>query len=184
MVIDDHTALILIDVQKGFENEAHWGGNRSTPKLEEHIAQLLKHWRELGRPIAHVQHASTDPKSPLHPSKPGHALADYAAPVGEEPVFVKNVNSAFVGTHLFRWLDEQDINKLVFVGLTTNHCVSTSVRFAGNYGFEAYVVADAVATFDRVGHNGKRYAAEDVHDISLANLNEEFATVLNTGELL
>ena len=106
------------------------------------------------------------------------------APINDEIIIGKTVNSAFIGTNLEHELKSRDINTLVIVGLTTNHCISTTTRMAGNLGFKVYVVADGTATFDRVGFDGKRYDSETVHQISLANLHGEFATVLMSDELL
>lgn len=105
-------------------------------------------------------------------------------PLNRTPVIQKNVNSAFIGTDLEARLRQNGLKTLVFAGLTTDHCVSTTARMAGNLGFDAYVVSDATATFDRVGHDGKHYGAEEVHAISLASLHEEFATVVDTEGLL
>lgn len=55
---------------------------------------------------------------------------------------------------------------------------------AGNLGFNTYVVSDATATFDRVDHEGTSYKAAEVHAISLANLHQEFATIIDTENLL
>ena len=97
---------------------------------------------------------------------------------------MKDVNSAFIGTDLKEQLDAMAINTLVIVGLTTNHCVSTTVRMAGNYGYETILISDATATFDRVGINGEKYSAEIIHLTTLASLKDEFAEIMSTEELL
>jgi nicotinamidase-related amidase len=68
--------------------------------------------------------------------------------------------------------------------LTTDHCVSTTARMAGNFGFETWFMADATATFDRTGPDGRHYTAEQMHDAALASLHGEFATVVWSNEVL
>ncbi len=99
-------------------------------------------------------------------------------------LITKKVNSAFIGTNLKAELDAQNIQCVVITGLITNHCVSTTTRMAGNYGYETIVIADATATFDRTGILGEKYSAEIIHLTSLANLKDEFAEVMNTEQLL
>ena len=55
---------------------------------------------------------------------------------------------------------------------------------AGNFGFEVVLIADATATFDRIGIHGERYDSELIHQTTLASLNEEFAEVIATKKLL
>lgn len=176
-------ALILIDLQKGWDNHEHWGGNRNNPNAENVALELLNTWRAKNLPVIHVIHGSKDPNSELHPSKSGFEILDQLKPIDNEPLLVKNVNSAFIGTDLQERLENEGINTLVIAGLTTNHCVSTTTRMAGNFGFEVYLVADATATFDRKGINGEVFPAELIHQTALASLNEEFATVLNKATL-
>ena len=178
----NRAALVLIDVQKGFDLP-YWGV-RNNLEAESNIAKLLGFWREHGRPVVHVRHMSTEPESPLRPGQDGNEFKDMARPIANEHVEEKQVNSAFIGTTLEKYLREHDIDTVVIVGLTTDHCVSTSTRMSGNLGFKTYVVADATATFNRTGFDGTQYSADDVHAYALASLNEEFATVLRTDEIL
>lgn len=181
---DKKPALILIDIQKGFLDENYWGGNRNNKEAEKLSGKILQRWRNLNLPIFHIRHSSTNIKSKLHESDPGFEFNENVLPQNNEPIITKNVNSAFIGTDLKEKLDLQKIDTLVILGITTNHCVSTTARMAGNFGFETYVISDATAAFDRVGIHGEIYEAELVHLMALANLSEEFATILNTEELL
>ncbi len=181
---DKNAALLVIDVQKGFEDEAYWGGNRNNKNAEKVCGEILQKWREHQLPIFHVRHSSLTADSRLHPTHLGFEFSEYALPKEDETVITKHVNSAFIGTNLKQQLDNQDISTLVVVGLTTNHCISTSTRMAGNYGYETYLIADATATFDRIGINGEKYKAELMHQTALASLDEEFATVITTKDLL
>ncbi len=180
--LPDNTALLIIDVQDGLDDPT-WG-RRNNPEAERNMARLLAAWRTNGRPIFHVQHMSVRPTSPLRPNQPGNAIKRIVAPQGDEPVIQKTVNSAFIGTNLEARLRQAGIQSVVIVGLTTNHCVETSVRMAGNLGFTTYVVADATATFDRTGYDGAHFPAETVHAVSLASLHGEFATVVTTDQVL
>jgi nicotinamidase-related amidase len=176
------TALLLVDVQQGFD-DPHWG-RRNNPEAEARMARLLAAWRERGLPVIHVQHCSTEPDSPLRPERPGAALKEATGPHPGELVIQKQVNSAFIGTPLEAHLRHQGISTLVVVGLTTDHCVSTTVRMAGNLGFTVFLVGDATATFDRQAADGHWYPAETIHQIHLASLHGEFCTVLSCTEVL
>lgn len=175
-------ALLLIDFQKGFDDPV-WG-TRNNPDAEEKMKLLLSEWRAKEFPVIHIQHCSLDDNSPLRAGSPGHNFKDEAKPLPGEKVFTKIVNSAFIGTELENFLRESGIESLVIAGLTTDHCVSTSTRMAGNLGFDVTLVSDATATFNRKGEDGRDYAAEQIHDIHLASLNGEFCTVLASHEVL
>ena len=184
MSIQDRPALILIDVQKGMDNHSYYGGNRNNPSAEENMKKLLKFWRQNNLPVLHIKHNSTNPESPLYKIKAGNEIKEIVSPLENEPVIEKTVNSAFIGTDLRKRLDFEAITHLVIVGLTTDHCISSSVRMAGNFGFNTFLVSDATATFDKVGVDGKRYAAEMMHETALASLHNEFATVLTANDVM
>lgn len=178
MKIDRNAALLIIDVQKHFDDPAL--GRRNNPDAEENMAALLNAWRETGRPVIYIQHIG----NPSLPHHPGRDIKSIVAPRPGEPILIKNVNSAFIGTNLESYLREHRIETLVIVGLTTEHCVSTTTRMAKNLGFSPYLVSDATATFDTVSFDGKRYRAEDIHHMALVHLHGEFATVTHTREVL
>ncbi|MEO6667994.1 MAG: cysteine hydrolase family protein [Ferruginibacter sp.] len=176
----DLPALMLIDIQKGFENIEYWGGQRNNQEAEENASQLLILWRKNNLPIFHIKHCSSNPASLLNELNEGNEFNDLVEPIGQEPVIKKNVNSAFIGTGLQQQLMNLKITKIVIVGLTTDHCVSTTARMASNLGFDTYIVSDATATFNKKGLNGQNYSAELIHETALASLNVEFATVVTT----
>lgn len=182
VMIPKTAALVIIDVQKGFD-DPRWG-TRNNADAEENIAILLAGWRETGRPVFHVQHMSTSESSPLHPGQEGNEIKDLVKPERGEPLIQKTVNSSFIGTNLESLLREKHCETLVITGLTTNHCVETTTRMAGNLGFNTYLVSDATATFNRTGPDGRVYTADEIQAVSLANLNEEFATIISTKQVL
>ena len=175
-------ALMSIDYQKGFDHTI-WG-QRNNPNAEFNMALLLSHWRKSGMPVIHVQHCSIEPNSPLRTGFSGNDFKQETKPLEGEAIFKKSVNSAFIGTNLQAYLEDNNIQSLVIAGLTTDHCVSTTTRMAGNYGFNVTLVSDATATFDRTGEDGVHYTADQIHNIHLASLNGEFCTVKTTDEVL
>jgi nicotinamidase-related amidase len=175
-------ALLLIDVQTGLD-DPKWGA-RNNPQAEQRMSALLGAWRRAKWPVIHVQHMSQVPGSPLRPELPGNAIKEEVKPNKGEPVFQKTVNSAFIGTTLEAHLRREGIESLVIVGLTTDHCVSTTVRMAGNLGFDVVVVEDATATFERTGPDGVRYSADQMHRLALASLHGEFAQVQTAEDVL
>jgi len=175
-------ALLVIDVQKGFD-DPYWG-SRNNPEAEANIQNIIATWREAGRPVFHILHDSTSPDSPLRPGISGNSPKPEAQPREGEAIYRKTVNSAFIGTSLETDLRSAGIDTLVVVGLTTNHCVSTSVRMAGNLGFDTYLVTDATATFDRPGIDGRLRPAAEVHAAALSDLQGEFVTLVDSSAVI
>ncbi|MBB5516385.1 nicotinamidase-related amidase [Rubricella aquisinus] len=177
--------LILVDIQKGMDVSDYWGP-RNNPDAEQRAADLLHHWRAQNWPVIHVRHDSTNPKSPLQ--GPGIEIKDEVAPLPHEPVLTKSVNSGFIGTDLEARLRNADATDLVICGITTPHCVSTTVRMAANLGFTVQVAADACATFAAAANtsfdDGPSPTAEEVHRAALSHLHTEFATVTTSDKII
>lgn len=181
--IDDRTALVVIDVQQGFEDAAWWGP-RDNPRCEDNIGLLLEEWRSASRPVVFVQHSSLNPLSPLHPSNAGHAFKGVVS--GTPDLLVqKTVNSGFHGTpDLHAWLQANDIGSIVICGITTNHCCDTTARIGGNLGYDVFFAIDATHTFDRKDLEGGTVRAAELSKMTAVNLHEEFATVVTTHDLI
>lgn len=174
--------LLLVDLQQGLAADV--GRRRNHPTAEAVAGQLLRAWREAGWPVIHVRHASLEPDSPLRSDRPGYAFAPEVRPQGDEPVIVKHVNSAFIGTDLERRLRDGGHAALTIAGLTTDHCVSTTVRMAGNMGFHVELVDDATATFERTAPDGRIIEADAMHAAHLASLDGEFCRVVTSDDVL
>lgn len=157
-LLPHNTALLVIDVHDDRDGPRE-AATRNNPQMEANICRLERAWRASGRPVIRVQHESRWPGAPLH-------------------------YSAFVGTNLEGELMRRGVGTLVLTGLATDRCVSTTARLAANFGFTTYVVSDATAAFDRLGPGGRRHAAEDVHAVALAELNGEFALIVDTESLV
>jgi nicotinamidase-related amidase len=171
--------LIVIDVQRAFDDPA-WG-ERNNPDAEARIADAIAAWRERGAPLVHVRHRSAEPGGTFVPGTDAFEFKPEAQPLEGEPVITKDVNSAFIGTDLEERLRAEGVESVALVGLTTDHCCSTTARMAANLGFETWVLGDAMATFARRAPDGELIDAAEMHRTALASLHEEFALVLDTG---
>jgi nicotinamidase-related amidase len=182
LVLSTNAALLIIDVQRAIDHPS-WG-RRNNPKAEEHIGRLLSAWRRSGRPVLHVRHLSREPGSTYRPGQDGCEFKPEVRPLEGERILTKHTNSAFIGTELDVLLRQARIFTLVICGVITNNSVEATARMAGNLGYETYVVSDATATFDEVDFFGQLRSAEEVHALSLANLQGEYASVVSTTEVL
>ena len=184
---DSSTALLLVDAQKGVNDVSYYGGEngkRNNPNAEKNIIKILNRWRTYERLVAFTKHNSRERNSPLKLSlETGEQLAGME-PKNNELVFEKDVNSGFVGTSLELNFRRFGIQRLVVMGFFTNVCVETTVRMAGNMGFDTYLIHDACAAINAIGYSGEYYEAELVHKMAIANLHGEFCTAITTDDAL
>ncbi|MFJ9728196.1 cysteine hydrolase family protein [Streptomyces sp. NPDC101209] len=190
MEMAKNAALVVVDVQKGFDEAGFWGP-RNNPGADDNIAALIDVWQSTGRPVVFVRHDSSKPESPLRPGYEGNDLKEYVEQrrgkgSGPELFLTKSVNSAFLGTpDLGAWLREAAISQFVLAGIQTNMCVETTARMGGNLGYEVVVAYDATYTFDLEGPFGWRLSADEVARASAVSLHGGgFARVVTTKELL
>lgn len=177
------TALVVVDVQKGLDDTSYWG-HRNNPDCETNIVALIAEWRDHGWPIVFVRHNSTNPLSPLRPGQAGNEFKDEIT--GEPDLLVtKSVHSAFEGDpSLHEWLQSRGVTGIAVCGIQTNFCCETTARQGSDLGYDVLFVLDATYTFDRPALDGIMMRARDLARVTATNLNEEFATVVNTRDLL
>jgi nicotinamidase-related amidase len=178
------TALIVIDFQRAIDDPV-WAaeGPRNNSEAEANVGRLLAAWRHSSRPVFHIRHDSTFLASPYRPGQPGNEFKPEICPLAGETVIVKTTNSAFIGTDLERRLRTASIATVVIAGVITNNSVEATVRMAGNLGFDTYLAEDACFTFGRRDYAGRQRNADEVHAMSLANMDGEYGTVLQTAAI-
>lgn len=177
-----HPALIIVDMQRGMGVPS--AGRRNNEEAEANIASLLAAWRAAKFPVVHVRHVSGTPGSPFWPGQVGSEFQPQFVPIAGEYTVEKHVADAFINTGVEDWLRANGIARLFVVGVSTNISIESTARTAGNLGFRVTVVSDATFAFEKRDYNGVTRAAEEVHAMSLANLNGEFAMVAKTAEVL
>ena len=183
--INDNSALIVVDVQEGFDDES-LVNKRNNPDADRNIEAIIKAWEKSRRPIVVVQHNSVSAGSVLNPSKPGNALKPYVRSVKPDLAVTKSVNSAFYGTpDLDLWLKSSGIHQIVIVGIQTNMCCETTARMAGNLGYDVIFVPDAMHTFDATGPDGVVISADEITRATVASLFDGgFAKIASIKEIL
>lgn len=178
----EETALIVIDMQRGMIEST--AGERNNPSAERNIQSLLSAWRKAGWPIVHVRHISRTPGSPFWPGQSGAEFESELSPEAGEHVVEKNVPDAFIHSGLERWLHVRDLRQVAIVGVSTSNSVESTARTAGNLGFKTIVISDATFTFAKRDYAGVQRSADEVHAMSLANLDGEYASVMSTAETM
>ncbi|MGW3557153.1 cysteine hydrolase family protein [Streptomyces sp. NPDC000963] len=190
MEIAENAALVVVDVQKGFEEE-YWG-KRNNPDAERNIAVLLDLWQATGRPVVLVRHDSAEgSRSPLRAGHGGNDFKDFVEErrgkgSGPELLVVKSVNSAFYGEpSLDAWLRGRGVGQIVVVGIQTNMCNETTARMGGNLGYDVVFPLDAMHTFDLEGPYGWAASADELTRATAVSLHGgRFARVVATEDVV
>lgn len=169
-------ALVIIDMQRDFVEPGGFGeslGNDVT-RLQAILptcAAVLAAWRAAGAWVVHTREGHLPDLSDCPPAKrlrgrpslrigdtgpmgrvlvigePGHAIVPELAPVDGELVIDKPGKGAFHATPLQARLQERGITQLVFMGVTTEVCVQTTMREANDRGYECLLVEDGTASY-------------------------------------
>ncbi len=175
------TVLLPIDMQRAFD-EPSWP-RRWNEHADANGIALLAAWRAAGRPIIHVRHDSVQPGSSLAPGAPGNAFRPGFEPLAGEALVTKSVNSAFIGTDLDLRLKRLGAKHVVTFGISTDMCVSTTVRTGANLGWNMILVPDASDCFDLPDGSGGIIPAAEIQRAHAATLAFEFCRTFSTAAL-
>jgi len=175
--------LIVIDLQ----NEYLPTGKLPLSGIEaaaDNAAQVIADARAKSLPVFHIRHEFATAEAPVFvPGSNGVEIQPAVAPVGDEPVIVKNHINSFRETDLKQQLDAHGVEEVVIVGAMSHMCVDACVRAAVDMGYPATVLHDACATLD-LEFNGVSVPAAQVHAAMMAAFEFGYATVKSTQAYL
>jgi nicotinamidase-related amidase len=177
------SALILIDIQ----NDYFPSGAMELAGMTRAAAQarkLLDAWRQVRRPLVHVQHIALGPGATFfRPNTIGVEIHESVRPLPGEPVIQKHYPNAFRETGLREALTTAGVEDLIICGAMSHMCIDASTRAAFDFGFACTVIHDACASRDLTFQDLTIPAAQ-VHGAFMAALGARYARVLSLKEFL
>eukprot|EP01037_Dinobryon_pediforme_P025460 gene25460-27622_t len=176
------TVLVIVDMQRAFDEPA-WP-RRWNSVVDANGLAVLAAVRRAGWPVIHVRHDSVEPNSTLRPDRPGNAFRPGFEPLPGEALVTKSVNAAFIGTDLDLRLRRLGAEAVLIFGISTDQCVSTTVRVGANLGWPMILAEDACDCFDLPDGWGGTIPAETTHAAHVATLRAEFARVVTAAEVV
>lgn len=170
------TALVIIDMQRDFIEPGGFGetlGNDVAllSAIVPACQRVLTAWRAAGGLVVHTREAHCADLSDCPPAKrlrgkpllrigdvgpmgrllvsgePGSQIIAELAPQAGEIVLDKPGKGAFYATPLHDLLQQAGITHLVFMGVTTEVCVQTSMREANDRGYDCLLLEDCTESY-------------------------------------
>ena len=171
-----HTALVIIDMQRDFVEPGGFGeslGNDVSllQAIVPACQRMLAGWRDAGGLVVHTREAHHADLSDCPPAKrnrgkptlrigdhgpmgrvlvsgePGSQIIAELAPLRGEIVLDKPGKGAFYATPLHELLQQAGVTHLLFMGVTTEVCVQTSMREANDRGYDCLLLEDCTESY-------------------------------------
>jgi nicotinamidase-related amidase len=171
-----HTALVIIDMQRDFIEPGGFGetlGNDVSllQAIVPACQAVLEAWRRVGGLVVHTREAHRADLSDCPPAKrergnpalrigdmgamgriliagePGNQIIPELAPLPGEITIDKPGKGAFYATGLHEQLRQAGITHLLFMGVTTEVCVQTSMREANDRGYDGLLLEDCTESY-------------------------------------
>ncbi|MGT2884379.1 cysteine hydrolase family protein [Streptococcus ferus] len=148
--------LLAIDIQNLMVEEKPYAIEERLQLWRDSLAKA----RQVGVEVIHVRHRSEE----LVEGSPAWQIHESVAPLAGEVIIDKTYNSAFKETELQAYLDEQGIEQLIIMGMSTNFCIDTTIKVAYELGYQLAVIQDGTTT----GFSGK---------VDLKGLIDQYETI-------
>ena len=142
--------LIVIDMQKALMDDELYNLNG----LLENISKLIEAARTNHVEVIYVQHDAGE-GSGFSVGDEAFEIADEVAPQTGEKVFVKRASSSFTNREFAAYLEKEEGDTLLIVGLQTNFCIDATVKSAFERGYDVFIPEGTNSTFDNPYMSGK-----------------------------
>jgi nicotinamidase-related amidase len=175
------TALLVIDVQASFPARPYWR-DEDVPTYLAAQNKLIAGAAVAHIPIVRVLHVEPTGAFSLASGlvKPLAGLIDFEA----AHTLQKHAHSAFAGTSLAAWLNENGIRRVIVSGIRSEQCCETTTRAASDMGFAVDYVTEATLTFPMTHRNGRVYTSAEIKERTELVLEERFASIVSVDEAL
>ena len=169
-------ALVIIDMQRDFVEPGGFGetlGNDVSllSAIVPACQRVLAAWRDCGGLVVHTRETHRADLSDCPPAKrnrgnptlrigdagpmgrilvsgePGNQIIPELAPAPGEIVLDKPGKGAFYATPLHELLTQAGVTHLLFMGVTTEVCVQTSMREANDRGYDSLLLEDCTESY-------------------------------------
>lgn len=176
-------AIVFIDFQNEYVDGKMPLGQAGA-KATANARLILDKARNDNIPVFHIAHHGEDNGNVFDTLSSNVNIVDSLQPLDNERTIVKMHPNSFYDTPLQALIEATGKKQIVFTGFMSHMCVSSSVRAAFDLGFENFVCHDACATRDLPDVKGNAISAEVVHDTAMAALQDRFATLVTTNDLV
>ncbi len=174
-------ALLVIDVQHEYVTGAL---KIEYPPLEDSLRKIgmaMDAANGANVPVIVVQQTAP-PDSPIFATgSSGWQLHPVVVARRRSHFVSKTLPSAFVGTDLREWLQENQIDTVTIAGYMTHNCNDATTKHAVDAGFRVEFLMDAAGSVSYENRAG-RAGAEEIHRVFCVVEQSRFAAVMTTEE--
>lgn len=171
---EEKRVLLVVDLQTALLDDEPYCGDA----VLQRVSRLITRCREQGVEVIYVRHDG-GVGDELEYGTPGWEIADAIAPLPEEGIIDKRVNSAFRGTGLSAYLDEHKVKSIILVGMQTEYCIDATCKSAFERGYEVTIPQGAFTTYDNNWLSG-----EKLNEFYTHIWNGRFAKILPFEEVI
>lgn len=174
-----HSALLIIDVQRSFEQKDFWQ-EQDLPSFKQAISRLIDGCQSRKVPLVDIFHVSQGVFS---------LESGLVAPMSflshqPDVRIYKHVHNALTESGLDLWLHERQITHLIICGMRTEQCCETTARVASDLGFDVTFVTEATLTFPMTHSSGKTLTSDEIKLRTELVLADRFATLTDVAGAL